>query len=62
MIVYDTEERKMSEENVKSADGKENSLSGTGNFIHSYIQDDLKGELNKIPVSYTHLDVYKRQE
>ena len=38
----------MSEENVKSADGKENSLSGTGNFIHSYIQDDLKGELNKI--------------
>jgi glutaminyl-tRNA synthetase len=62
MIVYDTEERKMSEENVKSADGKENSLSGTGNFIHSYIQDDLKGELNKIhtrfppePNGYLHI-------
>lgn len=52
----------MSEENVKSADGKENSLSGTGNFIHSYIQDDLKGELNKIhtrfppePNGYLHI-------
>ena len=52
----------MSEENVKSADSKENSLSGTGNFIHSYIQDDLKGELNKIhtrfppePNGYLHI-------
>lgn len=52
----------MSEENVKSADGKENSLSGTGNFIHSYIQDDLKGELNKVhtrfppePNGYLHI-------
>ena len=23
-------------------------LGATGNFIHSYIQEDLKGELNKI--------------
>ena len=52
----------MSEENVKSADGNENRLSGTGNFIHSYIQDDLKGELNKIhtrfppePNGYLHI-------
>lgn len=52
----------MSEENITAADGKDNNLSGTGNFIHSYIQDDLKGELNKIhtrfppePNGYLHI-------
>ena len=52
----------MSEENLTLADSKENSLSGTGNFIHSFIQDDLKGELNKIhtrfppePNGYLHI-------
>lgn len=52
----------MSEENITSADGKDNNLSGTGNFIHSYIQDDLEGELNKIhtrfppePNGYLHI-------
>lgn len=40
----------------------ENALSSTGNFIHSYIQEDLKGELNKIhtrfppePNGYLHI-------
>ncbi len=40
----------------------ESSLGGTGNFIHSYINEDLKGELNKIhtrfppePNGYLHI-------
>ncbi len=40
----------------------ENNLSSTGNFIHSFIQEDLKGELNKIhtrfppePNGYLHI-------
>lgn len=47
----------MSEEKVK-----ENDLSTTGNFIHSYIQEDLKGELNHLrtrfppePNGYLHI-------
>ena len=32
------------EKNMENSGG----LGATGNFIHSYIQDDLKGELNKI--------------
>ena len=27
---------------------KENGLSNTGNFIHTYVQEDLEGKLNKI--------------
>ncbi len=52
----------MAEETITSVDVKENNLSGTGNFIHSYIQDDLKGELNKLhtrfppePNGYLHI-------
>ena len=30
-------------------------------FLESYSVDDLERELTKAPVSYTHLDVYKRQ-
>ena len=48
----------MSEENLAPKGG----LSETGNFIHSYIQEDLKGELNKIntrfppePNGYLHI-------
>ncbi|MEA4815281.1 MAG: glutamine--tRNA ligase/YqeY domain fusion protein [Lachnospiraceae bacterium] len=40
----------------------ENSLGATGNFIHSYIQEDLKGELNRLntrfppePNGYLHI-------
>ena len=47
----------MSEEKIK-----ENDLSTTGNFIHSYIQEDLKGELNRLrtrfppePNGYLHI-------
>lgn len=50
----------MSEENHGTE--KESALSGTGNFIHTYIQEDLKGELNKIhtrfppePNGYLHI-------
>lgn len=32
------------EKNIENNSG----LGATGNFIHSYIQEDLKGELNKI--------------
>lgn len=49
-------------EEINSAEIKENNLSGTGNFIHSYIQDDLEGELNKLhtrfppePNGYLHI-------
>ena len=34
----------MSDE-IKEVSGE---LGSTGNFIHSYIQEDLKGELNKL--------------
>ena len=47
----------MSDEKIK-----ENDLSTTGNFIHSYIQEDLKGELNHLrtrfppePNGYLHI-------
>ena len=40
----------------------ENEITQTGNFIHNYIQEDLKGELNKIhtrfppePNGYLHI-------
>ena len=46
------------EKNMENSGG----LGATGNFIHSYIQDDLKGELNKIhtrfppePNGYLHI-------
>ena len=52
----------MSEEKTTAAETAENGLSSTGNFIHSYIQDDLEGELNKIhtrfppePNGYLHI-------
>ena len=42
-------------------------LGATGNFIHSYIQEDLKGELNKIhtrfppePNGYLHVQPVKK--
>ena len=52
----------MSGEKTTAAETAENGLSSTGNFIHSYIQDDLEGELNKIhtrfppePNGYLHI-------
>ena len=52
----------MSEEKTTAAETAENGLSSTGIFIHSYIQDDLEGELNKIhtrfppePNGYLHI-------
>ena len=46
-------------EDIKEVSGE---LGSTGNFIHSYIQDDLKGELNKLytrfppePNGYLHI-------
>ena len=46
------------EKNIENNSG----LGATGNFIHSYIQEDLKGELNKIhtrfptePNGYLHI-------
>ena len=52
----------MSEEKTTAAETAENGLSSTGNFIHSYIQDDLEGELHKIhtrfppePNGYLHI-------
>ena len=52
----------MLEEKTTAAETAENGLSSTGNFIHSYIQDDLEGELNKIhtrfppePNGYLHI-------
>ena len=49
----------MAEEKIMENNG---GLGATGNFIHSYIQDDLKGELNKIntrfppePNGYLHI-------
>ena len=51
--------RPMAEEKIMENNG---GLGATGNFIHSYIQDDLKGELNKIntrfppePNGYLHI-------
>lgn len=45
-----------------TTDYETSGLSGTGNFIHNYIQEDLKGELNKIhtrfppePNGYLHI-------
>ena len=52
----------MSDE-IKEVSGE---LGSTGNFIHSYIQEDLKGELNKLrtrfppePNGYLHIGLAK---
>ena len=47
---------------VKEQNGAAMSLGRTSTFLDIYIQRDLeRGLITEEPVSYTHLDVYKRQ-